>query len=241
MTGHNCRGITVARKIQDGDEQYNVWLHVYRRNPDREINDFNQSLRNIIERWDNHDKTVDDAPEMKFFIRPEGSIGEKPLVENTAVTQPIRDNYGFFSSVSTYETNAFDAFNEYPNRDCIEKSFKFLKTDLGLDVNRGHSPSTIRFRLLIGILAITVENCIRPAMRLGSTVEQKNAKTRYIEPVAYSYSYNKLKDTFSHIELHCNADGITNISGITSKIKDICSRMKMTNFLEKLPYTRSYN
>ena len=76
MTGHNCRGITVARKIQDGDEQYNVWLHVYRRNPDREINDFNQSLKNFIERWDNHDKTVDDASEMKFFIRSEGSIGD---------------------------------------------------------------------------------------------------------------------------------------------------------------------
>ena len=46
------------------------------RNQDREINDFNQSLRNFRERLDNHDKTVDDASEMKFFIRSEGSIGD---------------------------------------------------------------------------------------------------------------------------------------------------------------------
>jgi len=235
MTGHNCRGATVLRKIEDGDAEYSVWVHVYRRNPDREINDFNQSLKNFIERWDHHDKTVDDAPEMRFFIRPDGDIGEKPLIENTAVTQPIRDNYGYFSSVSTYETNAFDAINEYPNRDCIEKSFKFVKTDLGLDVNRGHSPSTIRFRLLIGMLTITVDNCIRSSMRLSSSVEQKNGKTRYIEPVAHSYSYNKLKDAFSHIELHCNVDGTYSISGITAKIKDLASRMRMTDYLDKLP------
>ena len=230
IQGHNCWGTTVKRDIGDGRQ---VWVHIYRRDYGRDMDEFKQSLENFAERWLNKDKTAEKDPLRKYFAA-DAVLGETPRQNLAAINEYI-NQLGYFASVTTYECTAAEAIEDYSGRDCIEKGYKYLKTDLGSDVLRAHSDDAIRARLLIVMVASTVINELRLRMAKGQSSEQKNGKVRYTRPLRHHYSLNQIRDMFKGVEAKQYADGTVVMTGITAKLRGICDQLNLPQAYQKVP------
>ena len=71
---------------------------------------------------------------------------------NKAIDEAIKLE-GFHILVSSDEMTCSEAVDAYSKRDCVEKTFRALKTNTGMDTLRGHSNSNIDGRFFIMFIA----------------------------------------------------------------------------------------
>ena len=78
---------------------------------------------------------------------------------NAAIDDAV-NNGGFMVLVSSAETTCAGAVEAYSRRDCVEKSFRALKSDTGMCALRGHSNTAVEGRFFVFFVASILRSVI---------------------------------------------------------------------------------
>jgi hypothetical protein len=81
---------------------------------------------------------------------------------------------GFFILVSSEGMTCLDAINAYSKRDCVEKCFRALKTNIGMNAIRAHSNECAEGRLFIAFVASIMRAVIFHGLNDLRTKDRKN-------------------------------------------------------------------
>lgn len=81
---------------------------------------------------------------------------------------------GFHILVSSDEMTCSEAVDAYSKRDCVEKTFRALKTNTGMDALRGHSNANIDGRFFIMFIASILRSVVFYASRRLRDKDRKN-------------------------------------------------------------------
>ena len=92
---------------------------------------------------------------------------------NKAIDEAI-ELEGFHILVSSDEMTCSEAFDAYSKRDCVEKTFRALKTNTGMDTLRGHSNANIDSRFFIMFVASILRSVVFHSSRGLRDKDRKN-------------------------------------------------------------------
>lgn len=81
---------------------------------------------------------------------------------------------GFHILVSSDEMTCCEAVDAYSKRDCVEKTFRALKTNTGMDTLRGHSNANIDGRFFIMFIASILRSVVFHSSRSLRDKDRKN-------------------------------------------------------------------
>ena len=81
---------------------------------------------------------------------------------------------GFHVLASSDEITCSEAINAYSKRDCVEKTFRALKTNTGMDTLRGHSNANIDGRFFILFIASILRSIVFHSSRSLRVKDRKN-------------------------------------------------------------------
>ena len=92
---------------------------------------------------------------------------------NKAIDEAI-ELEGFHILVSSDEMTCSEAVDAYSKRDCVEKTFRALKTNTGMDTLRGHSNANIDSRFFIMFVASILRSVVFHSSRGLRDKDRKN-------------------------------------------------------------------
>ena len=81
---------------------------------------------------------------------------------------------GFHILASSDEMTCSEAIDAYSKRDCVEKTFRALKTNTGMDALRGHSNANIDGRFFILFIASILRSIVFHSSKNLRTKDRKN-------------------------------------------------------------------
>ena len=92
---------------------------------------------------------------------------------NKAIDEAI-ELEGFHILVSSDEMTCCEAVEAYSKRDCVEKTFRALKTNTGMDTLRGHSTANIDGRFFIMFIASILRSIVFHSSKRIRAKDRKN-------------------------------------------------------------------
>ena len=84
------------------------------------------------------------------------------------------DGEGFFILLSSERLSCAEAADAYSKRDCVEKTFRALKSSLGMDTIRAHSDETAQSRLFLAFIASIIRSVIFFGLKALRLEDRKN-------------------------------------------------------------------
>ena len=84
------------------------------------------------------------------------------------------DEEGFFILLSSERLSCTEAADAYSKRDCVEKTFRALKSSLGMDTIRAHSDETAQSRLFLAFIASIIRSVIFFGLKTLRLEDRKN-------------------------------------------------------------------
>ena len=122
-----------------------------------------------------------------------------------------------------------DVLTVYRTRDCIEKYFRRIKTDIGLSTTRAHSDGTVNARLLISFIAAAMVSWVVTSMQAPVTVGRKTFR-----PLSDEFSFMQLLDEVAQIRLYGTCRGKSWLGEILVKHRQIFDRLGISDVLDDL-------
>lgn len=133
------------------------------------------------------------------------------------------DNYtkdfGYFSSISTFETTAKEAYKIYSERDTIEKCFESGKMNVNLDTVRAHFHDTMEGRFVVAFISLIIIQELKYQLSLDREFKDKRKK----KINAHTYSVTDVLDITRGITInYSNKENRCWIGGVLKEIKQLC-------------------
>ena len=172
ITGVRCR--VKIPEFEDDRSLCEVWAYLFfsPTREGREQKEFMAKLREFESSWDAGTASASSTC-LKYYEKPSGEPGTCKLARDySAINEKVR-YLGFFAVLSNSEMDISEAHDIYTQRDCIEKCFRSLKSDIGLKCTRGHSLETVNARLLVGFAAATITSWLNREMSVEKKIGRK--------------------------------------------------------------------
>ncbi|MCM1223505.1 MAG: transposase [Lachnospiraceae bacterium] len=221
----NNYGRTFRHEFKIDGKSYKVWLHLYLSlaRKQEEVAKFNDAL-DRYERLRKQESVKikaealsdsDNKRYSKYFIFSEDD-SRQLLGRNYEAIDDKTKSMGFYANVTTWNTDATTAWQIYSGRDCIEKCFKFGKSELDVDTVRVHSNESCEGRFLVHFIALQIQNEIKLRMNWQSTKEFKNGNKRiYGSLKDQRISYSDLISSFNGTRQQSYSNGKISYDEIT--------------------------
>lgn len=104
----------------------------------------------------------------------------KSYKRNSKAIDAAVEQGGFHILVTSYQASCSEAIEAYQKRDCVEKTFKALKSDLGMDALRGHSDANIDGRFFILFIASILRAV---TFHVSSNLREKDRKNYTVNAI----------------------------------------------------------
>ncbi|MBQ9275596.1 MAG: transposase [Succinivibrio sp.] len=228
ITGHGVYGRTCTVELEEEQERFTVWRQVFLdvKKRERAIDKLYNDLTAFEQGWEAGDKTAEDNPLLeKYYLAPEGDVGQCKLIRDMAKIEAKLWDAGFFVNAATYEQTAAENIDGYSQRDCIEKHFRTDKSCLGEDAVRVQSLHALMGRGLIYFVAASIAEHFKKLLRTPIIHRQANGKVRYTAPVGVRHSLREVLTMADTIGVNRYADGTRCITEITQKFQDILDQI----------------
>lgn len=161
------------------------------------------------------------APIRALFKDVDGEPGDGSCLERDfeMIDREIRYK-GFFAFVSNSISTAREALEIYRGRDCVEKTFSNLQTGLDLSSAGVHHDATLRGKLLICLIALTMLAALSYEMESEKTVNDERMPRLY-----QNYSVNSLLHELMNIQMISGPGVAPRLSEVTQKQLSIFGRV----------------
>lgn len=227
-------GLTKKIVLTDADgTPYEFWLHMFCDSYRRTItvNKFFKALDEFEASWKAKSKTAPKDPLLKFYQRAKGSENIKefyPIERNMIKINTELRYAGFFANLTTFEQENTDNYFTYVARDCIEKNFRFYKSEAGAGAVRAHTDPVIEGRAVISFCSAIVLNHLNVLLDKPLSKPQSNGKINYSKPVRAQFSLPQLIEKMDPLSATEYADGTFELSPtITKKLENAFAQMEL--------------
>ena len=163
------------------------------------------------------------SPLLKCFKDP---VEGKPLVRDNDELNRRTRYMGFFAILSDAELEPKEALEIYRTRDCVEKCFTAVKTDVGFTTTRGHTDATVNARMLLAFVAATIVSWIVGKMSRPSVV----GKTK-MEPLLDTYSLMEMLEELEQVRFYSAASGKAWVGEVIKRHQQIFERLGIADCL----------
>lgn len=179
---HDLYGMTVRHRINNkGACRY---FHIFwdqvsgekiRKNIMRKV----ESIANELNKKVSKNRSLSEKDEKnysKYFIielEPQSRIVKSFQHSHLAIDKEV-SAAGFFILISSEEMTCKEALDAYSKRDCVEKSFRALKTNIGMDTIRAHSDECAGGRLFVSFVASIMRAFIFHGLKELRIKDRKN-------------------------------------------------------------------
>ena len=203
-------------------KKHQIWVHVFRSDHNCSI-----AMEAMERRLVDYERAWQDgtasksAPVRAQFKDFDGEPGDESRLERDfeMIDREIRYK-GFFAFASNSISTAREALEIYRGRDCVEKIFSNLQTGLDLCSTVVHHDATLRGKLLICLVALTMLAALSYEMESEKTVNDERMPRLY-----QSYSVNSLLHELMNIQM-ISGPGVTpRLSEATQKQLAIFDRV----------------
>lgn len=180
IDSNDIYGMTVTKELYGKDRFFHIFFSPATFDMER------QNFNNKIKRLENSLKTTiadeliisrKDEKKYRYYFELEIEEDSRILKSYTIIHDAIDaaiDKLGFFVLVSSNEISVREALDVYNKRDCVEKSFRGVKTGFDLDTFRVHSTGSIESKMFIAFIA----SIYRSVLFYGlSELREKNNKS----------------------------------------------------------------
>ena len=231
--GFNVSGICCRTPVpskSSADARLSVWVYCFYSLSlaHTEQQQFFSDLEDFEEQW-SRGLANEDCSLLKFYETPQSSPGACTLVRNHDAINNKTRYMGFFAMLSDRRRALDDVLTVYRTRDCIEKCFRRIKTDIGLNTTRAHSDGTVNARLLISFIAAAMVSWIVTSMQAPVTVGRKTFR-----PLSDEFSFMQLLDEVAQIRLYGTCRGKNWLGEILVKHRQIFDRLGISDALDDL-------
>jgi len=191
------------------------------------INDYEKEITNSIKNKkvinDSQKKRLEKYFDIKYYV-DKPNIIKKYSKNCKAIDKEIK-TLGYYIIVTSSKMTAIDAYDSYSKRDCVEKEFRVLKTELGMSSFKVHSNQSVKSKIFISFIASIIRNLV---FFKTSSLRIKDKK---------SYTFNAIVNELEKIEASLNIKtGKRSLRyHLTNKQKKICSCIGLTeiDFIDK--------
>lgn len=220
---HDLYAVTTKTTIQSSTgAKHDVWVHMYR-------SDKNTSLaakaleKKLVQRerdWQNG-KPFGKAAEDSLFKKPKGTPGDGSRLERDfdAIDETLRYK-GFFAFVSNSIRSPRAALEIYRGRDCVEKVFSSLQSGMDLSSAGVHHEDTLRGKLLVCLLGLTMVSALSYSMEKEAVVGGQTFPRLYQD-----FTLKELLGELMNIRIISAPGQKSRISEITGRQKEIFARV----------------
>ena len=207
----------VALTDEDG-KQHSVWVHTYRSeiNSSLAMQSLEKKLVEYEQAWERGKAPCKSSLESLFVLSNDG----RHLVRNHDAIDAKMRYMGFFSFVSNKVKHPKEALAIYRGRDCIEKTFSCLQTGLDLHSAGVHSDATMRGKLLVCMVALTMVAALSYEMESNKFVKGVEFRRLYSD-----YTLKELLHELINIRLISSADAAPRLTEATQKQLAIYDRV----------------
>ena len=180
---HDLYGITVRHRLF-GNSGPCRYLHIVwsqeiaekgRRSIMKTVSSIEKSLAKMVKKG-THLSTQKEKEYGKYFdieIFPRTRKIKSYKRDNNAIDSAIEAE-GFHILASSYEMTCSGAVDAYSKRDCVEKTFRALKTNTGMDTLRGHSNANIDGRFFVLFIASILRSVVFHSTKKLRNTDRKN-------------------------------------------------------------------
>ena len=178
----NLYGVSHQTHVTGSDKkQHPVWVHVFRSDQNCSVATatLERKLVEYEQAWINGTASKS-APIKSLFELTEREPGDGScLVRNFEMIDREIRYKGFFAFASNSISTAREALAVYRGRDCVEKTFSNLQTGLDLCSTGVHHDATLRGKLLICLIALTMLAALSYEMENEKTVDDQKLPRLY--------------------------------------------------------------
>lgn len=179
---YNLYGVSHRSTIVDSHgKKHPIWIHVFRsdRNCAVATEEMERRLVEYERAW-LEGTASKSAPIKALFKETEGEPGDgSSLVRNFDLIDGELCYKGFFAFASNSISSAREALAIYRGRDCVEKTFSNLQTGLDVCSTSVHHDATLRGKLLICLVALTMLAALSYEMESEKTVNGRKMPRLY--------------------------------------------------------------
>ena len=181
MGGYNTYGITVERKVFEGDKSPR-YIHIFynRSRAAKEEAHFNDLLKEYEDDLNAHigSKYTPSKNVMKYYILKRDKSGVLVSWErNIEAINRRLSRCGYFCIITTEKMTAGEAFTLYKGRDCSEKIFSSDKSFIGGNAIRTMNDNTVQGKFFIEFLALIIRNRMHNLIK--EMIYRKGKKLNY--------------------------------------------------------------
>ena len=214
MGGYNTYGITVERKVFEGDKSPR-YIHIFynRSRAAKEEAHFNDLLKEYEDDLNAHigSKYTPSKNVMKYYILKRDKSGVLVSWErNIEAINRRLSRCGYFCIITTEKMTAGEAFTLYKGRDCSEKIFSSDKSFIGGNAIRTMNDNTVQGKFFIEFLALIIRNRMHNLIK--EMIYRKGKKLNY-------YNVPSAIAELEKIELVRAADGEYVLDHAVTKIQ----------------------
>lgn len=196
------------------------------------IDDYENEIKNHFENKkilnDSQKKRLENYFDIKYYADKPNVI--KKYSKNCSVIDEMLGTLGYYVIVTSRKMTAIEAYDSYSKRDCVEKEFEVLKSELGLSSFNVHSNQSVKSKIFISFIASIIRNLI---FSKTASLRIKDRK---------SFTFNAIINELEKIEATLNLKtGKRSLRyHLTKKQKKICECLSLdeNDFIEeakKLP------
>lgn len=217
--------------VGDGTKK-KAWLYLfYSGNKESEARtQFFRDVESFENDWAQGEASAE-SKMLEFFNVPEDAVpGVTPLERNQAALNKAIRYLGFFAILSDRQMSCDEIIRVYRSRDCVEKCFGHLKTDVGLTTTRGHKDTTVNGRLLLGFIAVTMVSRLIMKMSKPVTIEKK-----VFDPLLDDMSLMNMLDELEQIRVYSDHKGKSWIGEVLGRHLQILQRLQFEHLVKNSP------
>ncbi len=216
---YNLFGVSreVALTAEDG-KQHQVWVHTFRSelNTSLAMQSLEKKLVEYEKGWERGN--APNKPSLKsLFVL--SNDGRRLVRDHDAIDAKMR-YMGFFSFVSNKVKYPKEALAIYRGRDCIEKTFSCLQTGLDLHSAGVHSDVTMRGKLLVCMVALTMVAALSSEMESDKFINGEEVRRLYSD-----YTLKELLNELINIRLISSPEAAPRLTEATQKQLAIYDRV----------------
>ena len=179
-------GMTIVHELPhketEPSEQYKVYLHLYfsTSNQLHELSKFNQLSDRFENMHRNADQNINSEPPLTvtqkkklaaFFVF---DLDNKLLGRQYEAIDEYVSKLGFYANVTTWDVDASTAWKVCSDRDCVERAFKFVKSNLGMDTVRFHRDETCEGKFFIYFVGLAILEERKRRLKMSPGKNSKN-------------------------------------------------------------------
>lgn len=194
---HHASGITIKMKLFPGDKKER-YVHIYFKDRKKfaEREKLENKLMLMEETFKKHEGKKYEFPlGFEKYYSPSYSPSDKTkFLCATKKDNVISDEIklmGYYAIITSYETTAKEALNEYKSRDVSEKVFRADKSFLGNNCYRVQGDDALHAKIFVEFIALIIRNKLYTQLKKHAT--SSGTKRNYMNVVAALKELEKIE------------------------------------------------